>query len=99
MLLGIAGGEGAEDDTSARAVAALGNSLTSPQVRDFLKSALRTQREATAHRCLRILGQMGGPEAIHALTAGADGRVGAAALRARSPSKRQRRSPTPATPS
>jgi hypothetical protein len=68
VLLGIAGGEGAEDDTSARAVAALGNSLTSPQVRDFLKNALRTQREATAHRCLRILGQMGGPEAIHALT-------------------------------
>jgi HEAT repeat protein len=67
VLLGVAGGEGAEDATSARAVAALGDSLTLAQATDFLKKALRTQREATARTCLKALGRLGGPEAIRTL--------------------------------
>jgi hypothetical protein len=67
VLVGVAGGEGAEDATSARAVAALGDSLTLAQATEFLKKALRTQREATARTCLKALGRQGGPEAIQTL--------------------------------
>jgi hypothetical protein len=67
VLIGVAGGEGAEDGTSARAVAALGDSLTLAQATEFLKKALRTQREATARTCLKALGRQGGSEAIQTL--------------------------------
>jgi HEAT repeat protein len=66
VLLGVAGGEGADDQTSARAVAALGDSLTLAQTADLLKSALRTRRVETAKRCLRVLGTHG-PEATRVL--------------------------------
>jgi HEAT repeat protein len=59
VLLGAAGGEGAEDATSARAVAALDTSLTSGQAAELLKNALRTRRLATARACLGILGRHG----------------------------------------
>jgi hypothetical protein len=63
VLLGVAGGEGAEDATNARAVAALGASLGLAQVKDLLKSALRTRRVLTAKACLRILAELRGLEA------------------------------------
>jgi hypothetical protein len=59
-LLGVAGGEGAEDDTTARAVAALGGHLTTPQAQGLLRSALRTRREATARACLAALARRRG---------------------------------------
>jgi HEAT repeat protein len=67
VLVGVASGEGAEDATTARAVAALGDSLTLAQATEFLKKALRTQRDATARTCLAALGRQGGPEAIQTL--------------------------------
>ncbi len=60
VLLGAAGGEGAEDVTSAKAVAALDASLTIGQAAELLKNALRTRRLATARACLGILGRHGG---------------------------------------
>ena len=63
VLLGVAAGEGAEDATSARAVAALGTSLTLAEVKDLLKSALKTRRLLTARACLGILAELGGTEA------------------------------------
>jgi hypothetical protein len=60
VLLGVAGGEGAEDATSARAVAALADSLTSEKAAELLRNALRTRRVATARACLGILGRHGG---------------------------------------
>ena len=59
VLLGVAGGEGAEDATSARAVAALAASLKMEQAAELLKNALRTRRLATARACLGILGRNG----------------------------------------
>jgi len=59
VLLGVAGGEGAEDATSARAVAALAASLTVGRAAELLKSALRTRRLGTARACLGILGRHG----------------------------------------
>ncbi len=59
VLIGVAGGEGAEDATSARAVAALGASLTLEQAVELLKNALRTRRLGTARACLGILGRHG----------------------------------------
>ncbi len=58
-LLGVAGGEGAEDATSARAVAALFRSLTLAEAAGLLKTALRTRRLATAKECLTVLGRRG----------------------------------------
>jgi len=66
VLLGVAGGEGADDGTSARAVTALGDSLTLAQTAELLKSALRTRRVETAKRCLGLLGAHG-PEATRVL--------------------------------
>jgi hypothetical protein len=63
VLLGVAGGEGAEDATSARAVAALDRSLTLAQTADLLKAALRTRRLATAKVCLGLLGRHAGVDA------------------------------------
>jgi HEAT repeat protein len=64
VLLAIAGGEGAPDETTARAVAELTGHLTSAQARPLLHNALRTRRVATARACMEALGQRGGPEAI-----------------------------------
>ena len=52
VLLGLAGGEGAEDATSARAVTALAASLTFEKASQLLKDALRTRRLETAKACL-----------------------------------------------
>ncbi len=60
VLLGVAGGEGAEDATSARAVAALATWLTIDQAAELLKNALRTRRLLTAKACLDVLGRSGG---------------------------------------
>ena len=64
LLLGVAGGEAALDATSARAVAALGTSLTLEQVSELLRTALRTRRLATAKVCLGILGNHSGNHAV-----------------------------------
>ncbi len=60
VLLAIAGGEGAEDATTERAVLALGYYLTTEKAQGILRNALRTRREATARACLRALGQRRG---------------------------------------
>jgi HEAT repeat protein len=67
VLLAVAAGEGAEDSTTARAVAALDTSLTLAETKELLKSALRTRRLHTARACLGILGRLGGAEAGHTL--------------------------------
>jgi HEAT repeat protein len=64
VLLSIAGGEGAVDETTARAVGALAGHLTPAQLRPLLHNALRTQRVATARACMEALGHRGGPEAV-----------------------------------
>jgi HEAT repeat protein len=66
-LLGVAGGEGAEDETTERAVAALGGHLTIGQAEAILRNALRTRREATARACLLTLGRRGGAEVVGTL--------------------------------
>ena len=66
-LLRVAGGEGAEDETTERAVAALGDHLTSAQAQEILRHALRTRRETTARACLLALGRRGGTGAVAAL--------------------------------
>jgi HEAT repeat protein len=67
VLLALAGGEGAEDATNARAVAALGTSLTLADPQDLLRRALRTRRLRTAKACLSLLGRLGGAEAAQTL--------------------------------
>jgi HEAT repeat protein len=67
VLLGVARGEGAEDATTARAVAALGDSLSLAEVRELLRNALRTRRFLAAKACLEALGRLGGPDAVQAL--------------------------------
>jgi HEAT repeat protein len=64
VLLGVARGEGAEDATTERAVAALGRHLTTAEAMDLLRNALRTRREATARACLLALGHRREPEAV-----------------------------------
>jgi HEAT repeat protein len=64
VLLALAGGEGAEDATTARAVAALGARLDPAEARKLLGRALRTRRMATAQACMEILGHQRGPEAV-----------------------------------
>jgi hypothetical protein len=59
LLLGLAGGEGANDATSARAVTALGASLTFEKTSQLLKGALRTRRLEAAKACLGLLGDQG----------------------------------------
>jgi hypothetical protein len=68
VLLGIAHGEGAADETSARAVSVLAASLTVAESRDVLRNALRLRKLQTVRACLRILGARGGPEALDMLT-------------------------------
>lgn len=84
VLLGVAGGEGAEDATSARAMAALGPSLSREEASELLRSALRTRRLETAAACLAVLGTHG--EAAVPLLARVllveKGEAGAAAARA-----------------
>ena len=67
VLLALAGGEGAEDATTERAVLALGSSLTTAGAQAILRNALRTRREATARACLRALGQRRGPGVVATL--------------------------------
>jgi len=67
VLLAIAGGEGAPDGTTERAVAALGWNLTSGEAQAILRNALRTRREATARACLRALGHRRGAQVVPTL--------------------------------
>jgi hypothetical protein len=67
VLVAIAGGEGASDETTERAVAALGWQLTTPEAERILKNALRTRREATARACLGTLGRRRGPHVVPTL--------------------------------
>ena len=67
VLLAVAGGEGAEDATTERAVLALGFYLTTAEAQGILRNALRTRREATARACLRALGQRRGPGVVATL--------------------------------
>jgi HEAT repeat protein len=67
VLLAIAGGEGALDETTARAVAELAGHLAANEAAALLRSALRTRRLATAKACMGALGRRGGREAIETL--------------------------------
>jgi HEAT repeat protein len=67
VLVAIAGGEGATDETTQRAVAALGWHLTTPEAVGILRNALRTRREATARACLGTLGRRRGPRVVPTL--------------------------------
>jgi hypothetical protein len=60
VLLAIASGEGATDDTTERAVAGLGWHLTTADALGILRNALRTRREGTARACLAALGHRRG---------------------------------------
>jgi HEAT repeat protein len=64
VLLALASGEGAEDATTARAVAALGARLDPGEARKLLGRALRTRRIATAQACIEVLGRQRGPDAV-----------------------------------
>jgi HEAT repeat protein len=59
ILVDLARGHGADDATTARAVEALGRSLTTPEAEELLREALRTRREATALACMAALGRRG----------------------------------------
>jgi HEAT repeat protein len=67
VLLAIAGGEGAPDETTERAVVALGFFLTADAAQGILRNALRTRREATARACLGALGQRRGAGVVATL--------------------------------
>jgi HEAT repeat protein len=67
VVFAIAGGEGAPDETTARAVAALAGSLSAEEATELLRSALRTRRLATAKECVGVLGRRGGRTAVEAL--------------------------------
>ncbi len=67
VLVAIAGGEGAPDETTQRAVTALGWHLTTPEAEAILRNALRTRREATARACLGTLGQRRGAQVVPTL--------------------------------
>ncbi len=68
VLVHLADGEGADDTTTEKAVAALGERLLVPQAVSILRGALRTRRTATARACIGVLGARGGPEACAMLT-------------------------------
>jgi hypothetical protein len=70
VLLGVAGGEGAADETAASAVAALRHALTLVEAKDLLRNALRTRRLLAARSCLDVIGRIGGgaAEAIPVLS-------------------------------
>ena len=67
VLLAIANGEGAPDQTTEQAVAALGPHLTAAEAQVILRNALRTRREATARACLGVLGQRRGAGVVATL--------------------------------
>jgi HEAT repeat protein len=67
VLVALAGGEGAEDATTAKAVTALGPRLDPAEARKLLGRALRTRRIATAQACMEILGRQRGRDAVRAL--------------------------------
>jgi HEAT repeat protein len=67
VLLAIAAGEGAPDETMERAVAALGWHLLTGEALAILRNALRTRREGTARACLAALGHRRGPEVVQML--------------------------------
>ena len=67
VLLAIAGGEGAPDETTERAVVALGFFLTADAAQGILRNALRTRREATARACLGALGRRRGAGVVPTL--------------------------------
>ena len=67
VLLAIANGEGAPDQTTEQAVAALGSHLTAAEAQVILRNALRTRREATARACLGVLGQRRGAGVVATL--------------------------------
>jgi HEAT repeat protein len=64
VLRAVAAGEGATDETTERAVAALEPELTVEEAMGLLRAALRTRRIATAKACLVAVGRRGGTEAI-----------------------------------
>jgi HEAT repeat protein len=66
-LLRVAHGEGAPDETTERAVAALGEHLTLADAQEILRDALRTRRERTARACLGAIGFRGGEQAVRTL--------------------------------
>jgi hypothetical protein len=68
VLLAVAHGEGAVDETSAGAVAALASSLTVAEAIDVLRNALRLRKLLTARACLRLLGTRGGRDAVDMLS-------------------------------
>jgi HEAT repeat protein len=57
----------AEDGPMARAVAALGDRLSGPDLHTVLSHALRTRRLETGRACLSVLGRRAGPEDTAAL--------------------------------
>jgi HEAT repeat protein len=67
VLLGIASGEGAPDETTARAVALLAEDLTMEEAARLLRNALRTRRLATAKECIVVAGRRGGRAAVEVL--------------------------------
>jgi hypothetical protein len=60
VLIHLADGEGADDATTEKAVAALGERLPVSQAVSILRGALRTRRTATARACIGLLGARGG---------------------------------------
>jgi HEAT repeat protein len=67
VLLRIAGGEGAPDETTARAAAQLAGDLTADEAGALLRNALRTRRLATARECIGVLGRRGGGAVVRIL--------------------------------
>jgi HEAT repeat protein len=59
VLIHLADGEGADDATTEKAVAALGERLPVSQAVSILRGALRTRRTATARACIGLLGARG----------------------------------------
>ncbi len=68
VLLAVAHGDGALDETSARAVAVLTGSLTVAETTEILRNALRLRKLLTARACLRVLGARGGKDALDMLS-------------------------------
>jgi hypothetical protein len=56
VLVHLADGEGADDATTQKAVAALGDRLSPEKAVSILRGALRTRRTATALACIPLLG-------------------------------------------
>jgi hypothetical protein len=64
LLLRLALGDGADDATTDRAVASLGEHLSLDEATAILRNALRARREATARSAMGVLAHRGGKEAI-----------------------------------